>query len=64
MMGMPLLALAISWSMGWFALELIWRPRAGQTDLALRAAVAGLLGLLSSSLIYFICLVAGIASRP
>jgi hypothetical protein len=63
-MGAVLLALTISWAIGWFALELLWPPRTQPIDRVLRAAVAGGLGLFASSLLYFICLLAGIASRP
>jgi len=63
-MALPLVALAISWTIGWLLLELIWPARSASSDRVFRAAVAGGLGLFASSLLYSASLLAGIASRP
>ena len=64
-MELALFALTISGATGWFALEIAWpRPRQVSGSLVLRAAVSGALGLFASSLIYFACLIFGLATRP
>ncbi|MCH7600618.1 MAG: hypothetical protein IH973_12750, partial [Myxococcales bacterium] len=64
-MELALFALTISGATGWFALEIAWpRPRQVSGSLVLRAAVSGALGLFASSLIYFACLILGLATRP
>jgi hypothetical protein len=64
-MTFALIALLISWEIGWFALAILWpRTREQASDVILRGALAGGLGFAISSVLYLACLVAGVAQRP
>ena len=60
-----LLAVVVSSLTGWFLLAAIW-PRLGTNDpgLVLRASIAGGIGLLLSSMVYFGCLATGLTAMP
>ena len=64
-MVLALFALLISTATGWTALACIWpRAQVPYSELVLRLAVSGGIGLFVSSVIYLACLAVGIAERP
>lgn len=64
-MAFAILALVMSCATGWFAFEFASpRERSAKIDPMLRLSVGSGLGLLISSLVYLLCLLAGVLSWP